>query len=544
MVRFARVLAAAVLATLAGMAGGPRRAAAQAQLFVNTTADLPVSSEQCLPGKVCTLRSAIEKAESVSSGAIVTACFDPTVVPNAKRCPLGVQPLLADDPGFDAASGTWRLTLASGAQNFVLSKGGTRLEFGRYVDGYRGPPDNRFQVASGDGNQQVAFRIESNGNVLAGFDLVGVFQDSAVLLKASIAGDGSSNNQLGPGLSFHAITSGNGIRISDRSSVGNRVVGIWCGLRGDGEIDPIAEDCVVLDKGTSGNTVGGPTEADRNVLAASTLGVGLKIEGPESNDNMVRGNWMGLDATGAAKGDLRAGVLVIQGAHRTQILDNVIGGTEGDSIAVFEESHESVVEGNALGLAADRTTCLASRGAGVILNFGPKRSRLTGNTIRCTRGGGISINGAGSTGNRISANSIAETNQKAITFSQGAQGRMAKPAITEAGSDFVAGRACGGCVVEVFSDPAGEASQFEGRVTADAASGTFRFDHPTGFRFGTVSVTATNGDTSSELSAFRSVAVVPTRTPAGPSPTPGPTPSDTLFQGRAFLPWLGRVAHR
>lgn len=538
-------LPAALVAVLALAAlWAPPSAKAQAQLFVNTTQDLPVSSEQCLPGKICTLRSAIEKAESVSSGAVVTACFDPTVVPNAKRCPLGVQPLLADDPGFDAATGTWRLTLASGAQNFVLSKGGTRFEFGRYIDGYDGPPDNRFQVASGDGNQQVAFRIESNGNVLAGFDLVGVYQDSAILLKASIIGDGSSNNVLGPGLAFHGITSGNGIRISDPSSVGNRVVGNWCGLRGDGQLDPVAEDCVVLDKGTGGNTIGGPDDADRNVFAASTLGVGVKIEGPDSNGNIVQGNWMGVDHTGAAKADLRAGVLVVQGAHRTRIVGNVIGGTENDAITVFEESHETVVEGNALGLAADRTTCLASRGAGVILNFGPKRSLIASNTIRCTRGGGISINGAGSTANRITANSIAETNQKPIAFSQGAQGRMAKPAITDAGHDFVAGRACASCVVEVFSDPAGEASQFEGRVTADAASGTFRFEHPAGFRYRTVSVTATSGEMTSELSAFRSVQVAPTHTPGGPTPTPAPTPSDQLFASFGYLPWLGRGAHR
>ncbi|MEO8082431.1 MAG: hypothetical protein ABI780_01275 [Ardenticatenales bacterium] len=532
-----------VLLTAVAMADA-HPAAAQAQIFVNTTEDLPVSSDQCLPGKVCTLRAAIEKAESLSSGAIITACFDPAIVPNAKRCQLGFQPLQADDPGFDPVRNKWRLTLAPGSQNFVLGKGGTRLEFARFLDPYAGPPDNRFQVASADGHQQTAFRIESNGNVLAGFDIVGTYQDSSIILKASFAGDGAANNILGPGLVFAGLSSGNGVRISDPSSVGNRIIGNWCGVRGDGQIDPVAEDCFVLDRGTSGNTIGGESEADRNVLAASALGVGVKIEGPDSNDNIVRGNWVGIDQTGAVKGDLPGGIQIVHGAHRTRVIGNVVAGTDSDAIGVFEESAESVIEDNILGMDASATACIGSKGAGIILNFGPKRSVIRHNRIRCTQGGGISINGGGSSANRLSENSVTDTKQKPITFSQGAQGRMAKPAITDAGADFVAGRACAGCVVEVFSDPGGEALQFEGRVTADAASGTFRYQHAGAFRFRTVSVTATDGSTTSELSAFRSIQIDSTSTPPGPSPTPGPTPSDTLFVGQVYLPWTANGAWR
>jgi CSLREA domain-containing protein len=535
--------AMACVAVLAAIADA-RPVAAQAQLFVNTTADLPVSSDQCLPGKVCTLRAAIEKAESVSSGAIITACFDPTVVPNAKKCQLGFQPLLADDPGFDAVLGKWRITLASGSQNFVMSKGGTRIEFGRFIDGYAGPADNRMQVASADGNQQVAFRIESNGNVLSALDFTGTYQDSALLLKASLAGDGSANNVLGPGLTFAGLSSGNGIRISDPSSVNNRIIGSWCGMRGDGEIDPVAEDCFVLDKGTSGNTIGGASAADRNIFAASALGVGVKIEGPGSADNAVVGNWIGLDRTGVAKGDLPGGVLVVHGAVRTRVVGNVIAGVDSDAIGVFEESLETVIEDNLLGFDATGTKCIALKGAGVSLNFGPKQTVVRHNRVRCTRGGGITISGAGSTNNRISENSIGETNQKPIVFSQGAQGRIAKPVVTDAGPNFIAGRACGGCTIEVFSDPAGEAQHFEGRTVADAADATFRFELPTSFRFHTISVTATNGQITSELSNFRSVQIQPTRTPAGPSPTPGPTPSDTLFESMLYLPWSARGAFR
>jgi hypothetical protein len=211
----------------------------------------------------------------------------------------------------------------------------------------------------------------------------------------------------------------------------------------------------------------------------------------------------------------------VHGALRTKVIGNVVAGTDSDAIGVFEESAESVIEDNIVGMDATGTTCIGSKGAGIILNFGPKR-----------------------TANRLTENSITETRQKPITFSQGAQGRMAKPAITDAGANFVAGRACGGCIVEVFTDPGGEALHYEGRVTADAASGTFRFEHPGTFRFRTVSVTATNGDTTSELSAFRSIQIEATPTAPGPSPTPGPTPSDTLFAGQVYLPWSANGAWR
>jgi hypothetical protein len=86
---------------------------------------------------------------------------------------------------------------------------------------------------------------------------------------------------------FAGLSSGNAIRISDASSVGNRIIGNWCGVRGDGQIDPVAEDCFVLDKGASGNTIGGSTDAERNVLAASALGVGRIPSGARTSNSAI-----------------------------------------------------------------------------------------------------------------------------------------------------------------------------------------------------------------------------------------------------------------
>ena len=99
--------AALVLVLAGGSVHGQTR-----YLWVNTTEDLALNAGQCLPQQPCTLRKAIELAEGRQS--IVTACFDPEVVPGAMPCPAGALPLSGEDPNFDAATGRWTLTVGSG----------------------------------------------------------------------------------------------------------------------------------------------------------------------------------------------------------------------------------------------------------------------------------------------------------------------------------------------------------------------------------------------------------------------------------------------
>lgn len=535
--------AAALLVLLLGPAAAvPVRA--QARIYVNTTEDLPPDDSHCLPGKVCTLRAAVEKAESFSGGAVITACYDPALVSNAAPCRgAGARPLTAEDPGYDPATNKWVLSLRPASLPFDLTENGTKIDFRLGVDPWSGPADAHFVVEAGGGTHQFAFKIESHDNQIAGLEIRGEYAESAILLQDDFFGNGAVNNVIGPGNILADLSSGNGVKIKEAATRGNRVVGNWCGITGDGTVlAPVMEDCIVLMGDTSQNTIGGPAEEDRNVLAASRLGVGIKIEGAGTRDNAVVGNWIGIDASGAGAGDLRTGVLVVDGAFRTRIAGNVVAAAANDGIAVFDAAGETTIEGNDVGVAADGTTCLANGAHGISLQHGPHDSLIKGNRVRCNESGGILIIGASSRGNRLTENRISGNGGDAIDVAQGANGNARPPSITSHDASHIAGSTCAGCVVEVFSDPNGQADHFEGRVTADATTGTWRFAPLGAFRHRTLTSTSTNGSSTSELSPF----VVQTgATPTAFRPTATPDPSETgvpLFEGRAYLPWSGQAA--
>src|SRR5207249_4201268 len=77
---------------------------------------------------------------------------------------------------------------------------------------------------------------------------------------------------------------------------------------------------VGIGDGSTGNTIGGTTATARNVIAASGT-AGVLLTGGATG-NFVRGNYIGLDRTGAAKLPNFWGMQVIGGANA-----NTIGGT-------------------------------------------------------------------------------------------------------------------------------------------------------------------------------------------------------------------------
>jgi len=545
MVRTSRALGAvAALLVWQSVFAATEPVHAQARIYVNTTQDLPPDDSHCLPGKVCTLRAAVEKAESFSGGAVITACYDPAVVANAAPCRgPGAQPLKADDPGYDSATNKWVLRLRPAALPFDLTENGTTIDFRLGVDPWSSPADAHFVVEASGGTHQFAFKVESHDNQIAGIEIRGEYAESAILLQDDFFGTGAVNNTIGPGNIFADISSGNGIKIKDAASVGNKVIGNWCGITGDGStLAPVAEDCVFVLDDTAQNTIGGPTEADRNVFAASRLGVGVKIQGPGTRNITVEGNWFGVDATGERSGDLRSGILVVSGAFRTRIADNLVASSANDGIVVFDASGETTIEGNAVGVAADGTACLGNGAHGIALQHGPQDAVVKRNVVRCNRAGGILIAGASSRNNQLSENRISANGGGAINIVQGANSNLRPPSITSHDSLHIAGATCAGCVVEVFSDPNGQADHFEGRVVADGTSGTWRFSPSGAFAHRTLTTTATDGKTTSELSAFV-IQSGATPTPARPTPTPEPGKTGVpLFVSILHLPWAGHGA--
>ena len=110
---------------------------------------------------------------------------------------------------------------------------------------------------------------------------------------------GSTGNTIG-GTTTDAINviSGNidsGVEIG---SSGNLVEGNYLGTNATATAAlGNQSDGVLFDAGATGNTIGGPTAAARNVISGNG-GIGIDLAGAGTSGNVVLGNYIGTDLTG------------------------------------------------------------------------------------------------------------------------------------------------------------------------------------------------------------------------------------------------------
>lgn len=556
-----RLVPLAALALLLPSVGSPAAIAQQWPVIcVNTTGDPVLQPNQCLPGEPCSFRAAIERGDNHQ--VVITACFDRSIVPTAKACPPGCRPIEAAAPEhLDAAAGKYILTYRTRTSEFSVRFGAVRVDFGYLIDGWSGPADNRIVFdpdLTRDADEPPlthAINVTGNDAVFRSFDLRGSYAIAAFLVK-----DGASNNQFGPGLAFDGLEEGAGILLQDSVTVANRVVGNWCGVSGPARTSlGIRDDCIQLARGTRANVIGGSDPADRNILSGSELGAGVAIEGGTTRDNTIQGNWIGLGPDGDSALPNNVGVRLIGGASNTRIIGNVISGNGAGGIAVSSAGSGTVIDGNLIGPAATGDGCVANRTSGVSVGGEVFDALVTRNRIHCNDGTGVAIRDPYVSGIKISANSITRNRGRAIQINPEANSGVRPPTIASATGTMASGRTCTACVVELFTDPATQASVFEGTTTADL-NGQWRFEKPDGERFAYMNlrVTATNGNSTSELSeprilpANRTPSPTPfyqTATPTSPvqptatatlPPTPRPTPEGGYAP--ACLPWARRGA--
>ncbi len=151
------------------------------------------------------------------------------------------------------------------------------------------------------------------------------------------------------------VVSGNvgGIGLADISenTSGNLIAGNYVGtdITGTRAIPNFNGD-VGFGPGATNNTIGGTSPAYRNILSGSTTGLGIGVyiysqgsTGVVPSNNVVEGNYIGLDATGTVALGNNFGV-VISGA-----INNVIGGTAPGAGNTIANNITGVMVGNPSG---------------------------------------------------------------------------------------------------------------------------------------------------------------------------------------------------
>jgi CSLREA domain-containing protein len=221
--------------------------------------------------------------------------------------------------------------------------------------------------------------------------------------------------RAGPGTAVRGLVIHGFYRGIQIEATGVAVEGNFIGTDASG-LEPRPNVCSGILISFGSGVVGGPAPESRNLISGNGCG-GLELG--RIGGNVVQGNYVGADATGHAPlPNSRTGVRAYNLSP-----DNQIG---GDS------------DGEANLIAFNATAGIDVDGVG-----GPAvRNRLSRN--------------------RIFANGIG------ILLEEGANDGIAAPAFETVEPTAAIGTACEGCLVEVFSDRAGQGGHFEGTALADA----------------------------------------------------------------------------
>jgi CSLREA domain-containing protein len=175
---------------------------------------------------------------------------------------------------------------------------------------------------------------------------------------------------------------------------------------------------------SASNDIGGVVAADRNVISGNS-GPGVALGGTGSvGGNLVEGNYIGLDASGASPLPNEVGVNVgapgniIGGkgypAGSGQSVRNLISGNAADGILILADNTQ--VLGNSIGVDADNNVALGNGSRGVRIKTG-NGSSIQSNFIAFNGSYGVSVENG--TGNIIQYNSIHDNGNLGIAIDQG-----------------------------------------------------------------------------------------------------------------------------
>ena len=176
---------------------------------------------------------------------------------------------------------------------------------------------------------------------------------------------------------------------------------------------------IAISQGSDGNLIGGTASGEGNLISGNGES-GIVIVDAGSSSNVVQGNLIGTDSTGAIDlGNVAGGVVINSGAR-----DNLIGGPEAGArniisgndcagvVINYAGSTENLIQGNYIGTDATGTFTLGNGCEGVLVQSGASNNTIggtatgAGNLISGNVGNGITIVDLESAGNLVAGNYI------------------------------------------------------------------------------------------------------------------------------------------
>ena len=273
-----------------------------------------------------------------------------------------------------------------------------------------------------------AYGVLMDGSLCSNNTLAGCFlgvnaAGTAALTNGSVGiqiGGGACSNTVG-GVSAAArnIISGStfqGLVLRDPGTRNNSVLGNYIGLNAAGTAAlPNSWVGINIFGGAQSNHIGGANPSAFNVISGNTL-QGIAISDTNTSGNVIDGNYIGLDPTGAAAiSNGWSGVDIFGGASGNFIgttnvgVRNVISGNGNNGVSISGTGTSgNVVVGNYIGMNASGTVIVSNKWAGVSILGGAQLNQVGvpghGNVISGNGNQGVAISGSGTKGNVVVAN--------------------------------------------------------------------------------------------------------------------------------------------
>jgi len=312
------------------------------------------------------------------------------------------------------------------------------------------PGDGTHAIALTEPLPTIAQPVVIDGQSQPGFSGMPVVQLDDMIGVGAVALDVKAGGSTIRSLSI----GGFGKAIVLRKGDGNTLVGNWLGFSHANDVG------IEVATGSAGNTIGGTTTADRNVVSASDS-TGILLAG---SANVVSGNYIGgsfvlpgnfdgIDVGGS--GNTIGGTAAGAG--------NLISGNKYFGVSIYGESATgNVVAGNVIGTGSDGTFALPNGSDGVEIWSGASGNTIGGtelgdrNVISGNHGAGVVIKFAGTSHNRVLGNRIGTNANGAAAIPNGRGGVWISQGATDnaiGGSDpgsgnLISGNKASGVLVE------------------------------------------------------------------------------------------------
>ena len=314
-----------------------------------------------------------------------------------------------EDGVFNNSPGNTVGGTTSGARNLIS---------GNLLDGV--------SLTDGGANNNV---VEGN---FIGTDVTGTHALGNMRHGVSITSTTGTSNPTGTNNTIGGTTSGAGNVLSGNGAfglvifapngggTGNVVEGNFIGTNaaGNGPLGNIGDGIVI--SGAASNTIGGTTAAARNVISSNGK-FGIDIETNTATGNLVEGNYIGTDSSGAvAMGNSDNDVNVQLSASGNTIgglatgAGNVIAASAAAGVEIQSGAANNLVQGNRIGTDQSGQVALANDGAGV--SIFDASSNVVGGTTAAQRnlisgniGDGVTVSSDGTlpaSGNLLAGNFI------------------------------------------------------------------------------------------------------------------------------------------